>query len=65
MKVSVDNNRCEAHAVCVAQAPEAFELDDDGNLHYRFEGREVPTGIETAVRGAVDACPVAALSEAP
>jgi ferredoxin len=64
MKVNVDNNRCEGHAVCVAQAPDAFELDDDGHLHYRFEGQELPAGVETAVRAAVDACPVAALSEA-
>lgn len=65
MKVNVDYNRCEGHGVCVAQAPDVFELDDDGNLNYHFDGREVPSGIETAVRSAVDACPVAALSEAP
>lgn len=47
------------------QAADAFELDDDGELQCRFDGQEVPADIEDDVRSAIDACPVAALSEAP
>jgi ferredoxin len=65
MKVKVDYDRCEGHGMCISQAAEAFELDDDGELHYQFEGQEVPADMEGEVRSAIDACPVAALSEAP
>lgn len=65
MKVKVDYDRCEGHGVCVMQAPDAFELDDDGDLQYHFEGQDVPAEMEDAVRAAIDACPVTALSEAP
>lgn len=65
MKVKVDYDRCEGHGMCVVQAADAFELDDDGELHCRFDGQEVPADIEDDVRSAIDACPVAALSEAP
>lgn len=65
MKVKVDYDRCEGHGVCVMQAPDAFELDDDGDLQYHFEGQDVPAEMEDGVRAAIDACPVTALSEAP
>ena len=65
MKVNVDYDRCEGHGLCVMQAAEAFDLDDDGALRYRFEGDDVPADMAGDVRAAVDACPVAALSEAP
>jgi ferredoxin len=65
MKVNVDYDRCEGHGMCVMQAADAFELDDDGELQYNFDGQEVPVDMEGDVRGAIDACPVAALSEAP
>ncbi len=64
MKVTVDHNRCEGHGICVVQAPGAFELDDDCDLHYHFAGRDVPPDEESEVRSALDACPVAALHEA-
>ena len=31
-KVVVDENRCEANAVCVGLAPEVFELPDDSDV---------------------------------
>lgn len=63
MKVKVDYDRCEGHGLCALQAPDAFSLDDDGGLNYRFEGQDVPTDMEGDVRSAVDACPVTALGE--
>jgi ferredoxin len=63
MKVKVDYDRCEGHGLCALQAPEAFSLDDDGELNYRFEGQDVPADMESDVRSAIDACPVTALDE--
>jgi ferredoxin len=65
MQVNVDYDRCEGHGMCVMQAADAFELDDDGELQYNLQGQEVPADMEGDVRAAIDACPVAALSEAP
>ncbi|MBI3213375.1 MAG: ferredoxin [Mycobacterium sp.] len=63
MKVNVDYDRCEGHGLCVMQAAEAFALTDDGDLDYQFDGQDVPAELEGDVRSAIDACPVAALSE--
>jgi ferredoxin len=63
MKVDIEYARCEGHGLCTMQAPDAFHLDDDGELNYRFRGQDIPTDMEGDVRSAIDACPVAALSE--
>lgn len=65
MKVNVDYDRCEGHGMCVLQAADAFELDDDGELDYKFDGQDVPAEMEGEVRAAIDACPITALSEGP
>lgn len=65
MKVEVDYDRCEGHGVCAMQAANAFSLTDDGDLTSHFEGQDVPADMQKDVRSAIDACPVAALSEAP
>ena len=64
MKVNVDYGRCEGHGMCVMQAAVAFDLDDEGELQYEFDGQDVPAEMEGDVRSAVDACPVAARTEA-
>jgi ferredoxin len=65
MKVQVDYDRCEGHGMCLMHAADAFELDNDGELHYHFEGQDIPADMEGDVRAAIDSCPIAALSEAP
>jgi ferredoxin len=61
VKIEVDYKRCEGHGLCEDQAPDVFELDDEGDLVYRFDGRDVPAELaSSAARGAA-ACPVAAL----
>ena len=30
MKIVVDCDRCQGHAMCAAQAPDVYELDDTG-----------------------------------
>ena len=52
-------------AQAIAEAPRRVMLDNMDADAMREALAMVPAGIETAVRSAVDACPVAALSEAP
>lgn len=59
MKVSVDDDSCEANGVCAGLAPEIFALDDEDSLHILLE--PVPAGLADAVRLAVRSCPKAAL----
>ncbi len=61
MKVSVDRDRCEAHGMCEATLPEFFTLDEEG---YSSIGQRkpVPPELENAVRTAVQACPMSALT---
>jgi ferredoxin len=59
MRVDVDWERCEGHAMCEAAAPAYFSVDDDGTLAVLQE--EVAEGAEANLRSAVLGCPVAAL----
>ena len=54
-RVVVDRDVCMGAGVCEAQAPEVFQLDDDGVLQVG-ELVDLP-----AVRTAVRACPTGAL----
>ncbi len=59
VRVEVDEDRCEANAVCQGLAPEVFRVDDDDQLHLLVS--EVPSGLEQSVEAAVRGCPKAAL----
>ena len=59
MKVTVDPDLCEANALCVAAAPEVFDLIDDGVVDILLP--EPPPEMESAVAEAVIACPKQAL----
>ena len=61
MKIIADYDRCEGHGLCVDQAPDVFDLDDEGDLVHHFDDRDVPSALEDAALRAVDSCPVAAL----
>ncbi|OBI14094.1 ferredoxin [Mycobacterium sp. E2327] len=61
MKVSVDDQRCRGHGVCVTLCPEVFALTDDG--YAESITSEVPTQFEAATREAIDCCPEQAISE--
>jgi ferredoxin len=60
VRVVVDWNLCESNALCVAAAPEVFELQDDDTL---LVLQETP---DESLRGKVDdaihACPKRAIS---
>jgi ferredoxin len=59
MKVTVDPDVCEANALCVAEAPEVFDLSDDEVVDLLLP--EPPREMESAVTDAVTACPKQAL----
>ena len=59
MKVIVDYDLCEANAICMQQAPEIFEVDDEDNLNVLQE--EVPESLSEKLENAVRLCPRQAL----
>jgi ferredoxin len=60
MRVVVDFDLCESNALCMAEAPEVFEVRDDDFL-YVLE--ETPSeALRSKVEAAVQACPKAAIS---
>ncbi|MBV6762304.1 ferredoxin [Rhodococcus opacus] len=65
MKIHVDRDRCEGHGLCAEQAPTLFTMDDEGELIYHHEGRDIADGQVGRARAAIGSCPVAALTEAP
>jgi ferredoxin len=60
MRVVVDYDLCESNAICMAVAPEVFEVDDDDNLNLLQE--EPPDELRPKVEEAVRRCPKQALS---
>jgi ferredoxin len=60
MRVVVDYDLCESNAICMAVAPEVFEVDDDDNLNLLQE--EPPEQLRGKVEEAVRRCPKQALS---
>jgi ferredoxin len=56
----VDYDLCESNAVCMAVAPEVFEVDDEDNLNLLQE--EPPEDLRPKVEEAVRRCPKQALS---
>ena len=59
MKITVDRVRCTGLGLCEAQAPDVFEIDDDGDLVVLADD-VAPDRLE-AVKAAVQACPTEAL----
>jgi len=60
MRVVVDFNQCESNALCMAAAPEVFDLDDDDQLHVLIENpaEDLREKVELAVR----TCPKQAIT---
>jgi ferredoxin len=61
MKVSVDEDRCAGHGMCLTLCPEVFELSDDGWAV--ADPNEIPAELEDAARSAIDNCPEHAIHE--
>ena len=60
MKIVVDYELCEAHAVCVSCCPEAFRVEDDATLTVLVENP--PDSLRSKVEEAVRLCPRQAIS---
>ncbi|MCE3554036.1 ferredoxin [Pseudonocardia sp. RS010] len=60
MKVHVDFDLCESNALCMAAAPEVFEVRDDDFLYILDENP--PEELRGKVEEAVRACPKAAIT---
>jgi ferredoxin len=60
MRVVVDFDKCKSNALCMAAAPEVFEVRDDNFLYVLQEepGEELRAKVEEAVR----VCPTQAIS---
>jgi ferredoxin len=59
MKVVVDYDLCESNALCMAAAPEVFEVRDDDNMYVLME--EPPEELRAKVMEAVQRCPKQAI----
>jgi ferredoxin len=53
-------SQCESNALCMAAAPEVFQLDDDDQLHVLID--EPPPELLEKVAQAVRTCPKQAIS---
>ena len=60
MRIEVDRTRCEGHGLCVYEAQEVFDLDDEGVLV--LLDPTPPDTLRAAVEGARGTCPTAAIS---
>ena len=60
MRVVVDFDACQCHAVCTAAAPEIFQINDEGLLDVLVEnpGEELRSKVEQAVA----VCPTQAIT---
>ncbi len=60
MRVVVDFDLCESNALCMAAAPEVFEVRDDDFLYVLDE--EPPEDLREKVTAAAKACPKVAIT---
>ena len=60
MRVVVDFDLCESNALCMAAAPEVFEVRDDDFLYVLDENP--PDELREKVMAAVRSCPKNAIS---
>jgi len=61
MRVSVDDQRCRGHGVCMTLCPDVFSLTDDG--YAVAIAADVPTELEAVAQEAIQCCPEQAISE--
>lgn len=59
MRVAVDADLCQGHAMCELEAPEVFSVPKTGPVD--LVGVDISTNLE-AVRSAVRHCPTGALT---
>ncbi len=60
MKIVIDRELCQGHAVCMGEAPEVFHVDDDGKLTVLQE--HPPRELLEKCRRAAQYCPTRAIT---
>jgi ferredoxin len=60
VKIVLDADRCTGHGRCYSLAPKLFDSDDEG--HSVLLASEVPAGLESQARLAVENCPESCIS---
>lgn len=60
MKIVVDSGLCQGHGMCEGEAPELFEVDDDGKLTLKLANP--PESMRAELESACRFCPTQALS---
>lgn len=61
MRITADHPRCEGHGICVNQAPDLLELDDDDVVVVLEAGTDLSEADLARAQVAAASCPVAAL----
>lgn len=61
MKVTVDEDRCRGHGMCLTLCPDVFSMTDDG--YAIADPEDVPAGLEDAANEAIVNCPEQAIVE--
>jgi ferredoxin len=61
VKVTVDEDRCRGHGMCLTLCPEVFTMTDDG--YAVADPEEVPERLEDAAKEAIVNCPEQAIVE--
>ncbi len=59
MKLTVDEDRCRGHGMCLTLCPEVFEMTDDG--YAVADPSEIPRESEDAAKEAIANCPERAI----
>ena len=60
MKIVVDFDKCKSNALCMAEAPEVFEVRDDNFLYILNENP--PARLRPVVEEAARVCPTRAIT---
>lgn len=62
MRVTVDDERCRGHGVCISVCPEVFLLSDGG--YAEAQTTDIPVEFDGPVQDAIQSCPEQALTAA-
>ena len=56
LKITLDRDLCQGHAVCVGEAPDVFRIGDDGKVELAMDG-DLPLSLYGKVHEAAQYCP--------
>jgi ferredoxin len=61
MRITIDPNRCQGHALCGLTAPDLFVIDEETG-HASVRSESVPAELEALAERAVAGCPEQAIA---